>query len=55
MKKLGAALARKKGCDDREPTSQLFSRLSVTLMRGNVLMLSGRIPDVMPADVDGVE
>ena len=27
VKKLGAALARKKGCDEREPTSQLFSRL----------------------------
>ena len=55
VKKLGAALARKKGCDDREPTSQLFSRLSVTLMRGNALLLSGRIPDVMTADVDGAE
>lgn len=55
VKKLGAALARKKGCDEREPTSQLFSRLSVTLMRGNALMLSGRMPDTIPADVDGVE
>ena len=55
VKKLGTALARKKGCDDREPTSQLFSRLSVILMRGNALMLSSRIPDVMAPDVDGVE
>ena len=42
----------KKRCDDGEPSSQLFSRLSVILMRGNALMLSGRIPDVMPADLD---
>ena len=55
VKQLGQALARKKGCDEREPTSQLFSRISITLMRGNALMLSSRSPDFAAAEVDGVE
>ena len=40
VRRLGQALARKKGCYEREPTSQLFSRISVTLMRGNAAMLN---------------
>ena len=55
VRQLGQALARKKGCDDREPTGQLFSRISVTLMRGNAMMLSSRSPDVVNAEVDGEE
>ena len=41
--------------EEREPTSQLFSRLSVTLMRGNAMMLCSRCPDVISAEVDGAE
>ena len=55
VRRIGQALARKKGCEEREPTSQLFSRLSVTLMRGNAMMLCSRCPDVISAGVDGAE
>ena len=55
VRRLGQALARKKGCDEREPTSQLFSRISVTLMRGNAAMLNSRSHDVISAAVDGAE
>ena len=55
IRQLGQAIARKKGCDDREPTGQLFSRLSVTLMRGNAMMLCSRSRDVASAAVDGAE
>ena len=55
VRQLGQALARKKGCDEREPVSQLFSRISITLIRGNAMMLSSRSPYFVPAEVDGVE
>ena len=55
VRRLGQALARKKGCDEREPTSQLFSRISVTLMRGNASMLNSRSHDVISARLDGAE
>ena len=55
VRRLGQALARKKGCDEREPTSQLFSRISVTLMRGNAAMLNSRSHDVISAVIDGAE
>ena len=52
-----SALARSKGSDEREMTSQLFGRLSLNLMRGNAMMLSSRHQDqdVPLAEVDGVE
>ena len=53
VRRLGQALARKKGCDEREPTSQLFSRISVTLMRANAAMINSRSHDVISAEVDG--
>ena len=46
-----------KGSEEGEVTSQLFGRLSLTLMRGNALMLSTRCQDAdfpLP-EVDGVE
>ena len=55
VRRLGQALARKKGCDEREPTSQLFSRISVTLMRANAAMINSRSHDVISAEVDGAE
>ena len=57
VKQLAAALARCKGSEEGEVTSQLFGRLSLTLMRGNALMLSTRCQDSdfpLP-EVDGVE
>ena len=57
VKQLAAALARCKGTEEGEVTSQLFGRLSLTLMRGNALMLSTRCQDAdfPQAEVDGVE
>ena len=57
VKQLAAALARCKGSEEGEVTSQLFGRLSLTLMRGNALMLSTRCQDVdfpLP-EVDGID
>ena len=51
------AFARCKGLEEGEVTSQLFGRLSLTLMRANALMLSTRHQDAdfpLP-EVDGVE
>ena len=57
MKLLASALARCKGSDEGEATSQLFGRLSLILMRGNAMMLSSRHrdEDIPPTEVDGVE
>ena len=57
VKQLAAALARCKGLEEGEVTSQLFGRLSLTLMRSNATMLSSRHQDVdfpLP-EVDGLE
>ena len=56
VKLLASYLARSKGSDEREATSQLFGRLSLNLMRGNALMLSSRCQDgdIPLAEVDGV-
>ena len=57
VKQLAAALARCKGLEEGEVTSQLFGRLSLTLMRANALMLSTRRQDAdfpLPS-IDGVE
>ena len=56
VKKIAAALARSKGLQEGEVTSQLFGRLSLTLMRGNALMLSSRCQEdsLVPTHVDGV-
>ena len=39
VKHLAASLARCKGSEEGEVTSQLFGRLSLTLMRANAMML----------------
>ena len=57
VKQLASALARCKGLEEGEVTSQLFGRLSLTLMRANAMMLSTRHQDAdfpLP-EVDGVE
>ena len=56
VKLLASSLARSKGSDEREATSQLFGRLSLILMRGNAMVLSSRHQDEeIPPQVDGVE
>ena len=57
VKQLAAALARSKGLVEGEVTAQLFGKLSLTLMRGNALMISSRCQDdnFPPAEIDGVE
>ena len=56
VKKIGAALARHQGSDERVATRQLFQRLSLTLMRGNAALILGRRPDsdFATPEVDGV-
>ena len=57
VKLLASALARSRGSEEGEATSQLFGRLSLNLMRGNALMLSSRHQDedIPFPEVDGVE
>ena len=55
LKRLGAALARHTGSDEREVVSQLVQRIS--LHQGNAAMITGRRPDVdfLPPEMDGTE
>ena len=57
LKRLGAALARHTGSDEREVVSHLVQRISLHLMRGNSAMITGRRPDVdfLPPEMDGIE
>ena len=57
FKRLGAAMARHTGSDEREIVSQLVQRISLHLMRGNAAMITSRRPDVdfLPPEIDGVE
>ena len=57
LKRLGAALARHSGSDEREVVSQLLQRISLHLMRGNSALISGRRPDsdLLPPELDGTE
>merc|ERR1711963_311452 len=48
LKRLGAALARHSGSDEREVVSQLLQRISLHLMRGNSALISGRRPHPDP-------
>ena len=56
VKRIGAAIARNQGSDEKVATRQLFQRLSITLMRGNAALILGRRPeqDFAPAEIDGV-
>ena len=57
VKQLASALARYKGLEEGEMTSQLFGRLSLTSMQANAMLLSTGHQDAdfpMP-EVDGVE
>ena len=56
VKRIGAAVARHQGIEERLATKQLFQRLSVTLMQGNAALLMSRRPDADMAvpEVDGI-
>ena len=56
VKRIGTAIARNQGSDERVAVKQLFQRLSLTLMRGNASLMLGRRPeaDFVGAEVDGV-
>ena len=56
VKRIGAAVGRNQGSDEKMATRQLFQRLSLTLMRGNAALLVGRRPeeDFASAEIDGV-
>ena len=56
VKQIAAALARSKGSEESEATSQLFGKLSLTLQRCNAMMLASRLQDsdfVLP-EIDGI-
>ena len=57
LKRLGAALARHTGSDEREVIGQLMQRISLHLMRSNAGMITSRRPeaDFLPPELDGVE
>ena len=57
VRQLGTAVARKAGSDEKVATRQLFQRLSVNLMKGNAVLITGRSPDADFAspEIDGVE
>ena len=56
VKRIGTAIARNQGSDERVAIRQLFQRLSLTLMRGNVSLMLSRRPDddFVGAEIDGV-
>ena len=56
VKQLAATLARCKGSNESEVTSQLFGRLSLALMRVNAMMLSTRChsDDFPLPKIDGI-
>ena len=56
VKQIAAALARSKGSEESEATSQLFGKLSLTLQRCNATMLASRLQDsdFVPPEIDGI-
>ena len=56
VKQIAAALARSKGSEESEATSQLFGKLSLTLQRCNAMMLASRLQDsdFVPPEIDGI-
>ena len=56
VKQVAAALARSKGLEESKATSQLFGKVSFTLMRSNAMMLSAhqQYSDFVSPDIDGI-
>ena len=54
LKKLGSALARHTGQEERETISHLLTRASVLLQKGLSALLLNRIPGHPAPDVGGV-
>ena len=55
VKRIGAALARHQGSDEKVAARQLFERMSITLMRGTAMLMSRRPDYLAPPEVDGIE
>ena len=53
VKKLGAALARQNGQEEREVLRHLWGRLGILLQRGNAAILGNRLPTFPAPAVDG--
>ena len=53
LRRLGQALARATGGDEKEVVSHMFGRLSVLLQRDNSMLLLNRVPTVTQPEVDG--
>ena len=54
VKKLAVTNARHSGEEEEEALKHPFTRLSILVMRGNAAILSSRIPNFTPANVDGI-
>ena len=46
VKKLGAALARQQGDEEKEASRRLFQKLSMLLQKGNSALFLNRTPDL---------
>ena len=53
VRKLGAALARQNGQEEREVLGHLWGRLGLLLQRGNAAILGNRLPTHPIPAVDG--
>ena len=53
IKQLSNQLARHLGNDEATTTCHTFQRLGVLLQRGNVALLSSRIPEYVIPEIDG--
>ena len=54
ISRLGQALARATSQDESDTEKHLYGRLSVLLMKGNMALLSNRVPSFTDPPVDGV-
>ena len=53
LKTLSKQLARQQGKDENETQRHTFQRLSILLQKGNVSLLTARVPDFCCPEVDG--
>ena len=53
VERLGAALARQSGQDEREAVRHLWGKLGMLLQRGNAAILANRVPSFPLPGIDG--
>ena len=53
IKRISRQLSRNIGGVDSEINQHIFQKISSTLQRGNVALLSSRIPNFCPAEING--